>query len=180
MTLNEVRRSRRSLAILAVATAVMSAAVVSTAAVVTAALATGAAAPDPAGPSELLPHRTDLTPKDRAKVAKVLKAPIAFAKPEPFEPMSGGAATSRRIVNRDAFSQFSANLSFEDQQTFKVGNGIFRKFWVAAPASTQVSDGLGPLYMALADAVRGGDPETAKAAMMELTTAQAERMIDAV
>ena len=33
---------------------------------------------------------------------------------------------------------------------FKLGNAIFRKFWVSAPSSTKSSDGLGPLYNARA------------------------------
>jgi CxxC motif-containing protein (DUF1111 family) len=33
---------------------------------------------------------------------------------------------------------------------FKLGNALFRKLWVAAPASTKASDGLGPLYNARA------------------------------
>ena len=50
---------------------------------------------------------------------------------------------------------------------FKLGNGLFRKSWVAAPSSTKASDGLGPLYNAracqdchLKDG-RGHMPETA-------------------
>ena len=39
-------------------------------------------------------------------------------------------------------------MSFERELDFKVGNGLFRKLWVTAPASTRVSDGLGPLYNA--------------------------------
>jgi CxxC motif-containing protein (DUF1111 family) len=41
-------------------------------------------------------------------------------------------------------------MSFERELDFKVGNGIFRKLWVTAPASTRVSDGLGPLFNARA------------------------------
>ena len=39
-------------------------------------------------------------------------------------------------------------MSFERELDFKVGNGFFRKLWVTAPASTRVSDGLGPLFNA--------------------------------
>lgn len=39
-------------------------------------------------------------------------------------------------------------MSFERQLDFRVGDGIFRKVWVSAPASTVSSDGLGPLYNA--------------------------------
>ncbi|MFN3498469.1 MAG: thiol oxidoreductase, partial [Pannonibacter indicus] len=98
-----------------------------------------------AAQTRALDHRSDLSQGEREKAAQVLAAPENFAAPEPFEDMPGGAATSRKRINRDAFSHPSANLSFEEQQTFRVGNGIFRKFWVSAPSSTQASDGLGPL-----------------------------------
>ena len=64
--------------------------------------------------------------------------------------MQGGAGTSRKRVNQDAFSQSSANITFEEEGTFKLGNGIFRKVWVSAPSSTQASDGLGPIFNARA------------------------------
>ncbi|TGQ03208.1 di-heme oxidoredictase family protein, partial [Mesorhizobium sp. M2E.F.Ca.ET.219.01.1.1] len=69
-----------------------------------------------------------------------------FSKPEPFELMQGGAGTSRKDVSRDAFSQPSANITFEEEGTFRLGNALFRKNWVSSPSSTQASDGLGPLF----------------------------------
>jgi CxxC motif-containing protein (DUF1111 family) len=72
-----------------------------------------------------------------------------YSKIEPGEEMPGGSATSRQsVTNRDAFSHFSHGIGFEGEMRFKVGNAIFRKLWVAAPSSTQASDGLGPLYNA--------------------------------
>src|SRR5690606_6418955 len=73
-----------------------------------------------------------------------------FSRPEPFELLPGGAATTKKRVNADIFSQSSANITFEEEATFKLGNALFRKFWVSAPSSTQASDGLGPLYNARA------------------------------
>ena len=90
--------------------------------------------------------RTDLTPKDQARVLSVTRPTADFSKPEPFERMQGGAGTSRKDANRDAFSQSSANITFEEEGTFKLGNAIFRKNWVSSPSSTQASDGLGPLF----------------------------------
>ncbi|MBZ9985529.1 c-type cytochrome [Mesorhizobium sp. BH1-1-5] len=90
--------------------------------------------------------RTDLTPKDQARVLAVTRPTIDFTKPEPFELMQGGAGTSRKDVNRDAFSQSSANITFEEEGYFKLGNALFRKNWVSSPSSTQASDGLGPLF----------------------------------
>lgn len=95
-----------------------------------------------------LSHREDLAPGDRARVAGVLARTADFSKPEKFEAMQGGAATSRKRANGDAFSHPSANLTFEEQQTFRVGNGLFKKMWASSPASAQASDGLGPLYNA--------------------------------
>jgi CxxC motif-containing protein (DUF1111 family) len=92
--------------------------------------------------------RDDLTPKDLARVKAVTAAPKDFGKSESFELMQGGAGTSKKRVNADSFSQSSANITFEEEATFKLGNGLFRKTWVSAPSSTQASDGLGPLFNA--------------------------------
>ena len=96
--------------------------------------------------SNLPTTRTDLTPKDLARVEAVTRPTADFSKPEDFETMQGGAGTSRKRVNQDAFSQSSANITFEEEGTFKLGNALFRKNWVSAPSSTQASDGLGPLF----------------------------------
>ena len=93
-------------------------------------------------------NRTDLTAKDVKRVKAVTRSASVFSKPESFELLPGGAATTRKLVNRDSFSQFSANLKFEEEETFKLGNALFRKLWVSAPSSTQASDGLGPLFNA--------------------------------
>jgi CxxC motif-containing protein (DUF1111 family) len=90
------------------------------------------------------------TPEDQAKIAAVLTPPTDFSKPEPFEAKPAGAATVRATLTADAFSLHSANMPFEDEMRFKLGNALFRKLWVAAPASTKASDGLGPLYNARA------------------------------
>jgi CxxC motif-containing protein (DUF1111 family) len=37
-------------------------------------------------------------------------------------------------------------MDFKRELDFKIGNSIFRKNWVSAPASTNASDGLGPLF----------------------------------
>ena len=66
------------------------------------------------------------------------------------EDKPGGAATSKGPRNRSAFSNPSGNLPFDKQLDFKVGDGVFRKLWVAAPSSTKSSDGLGPLFNARA------------------------------
>jgi CxxC motif-containing protein (DUF1111 family) len=88
------------------------------------------------------------TPEEAARIAAVTAPATDFAAPEKFEARPGGAATSGEPVDANAFSHSSANMSFERELDFKVGNGFFRKLWVTAPASTQVSDGLGPLFNA--------------------------------
>ena len=85
---------------------------------------------------------------DAVRVAGVTRPTRDFSAPEAFERNTGGAATSLASPNANAFSHPSANMSFERQLDFHVGNGIFRKLWVSAPASTQSSDGLGPLHNA--------------------------------
>ncbi|HEY4191798.1 MAG TPA: di-heme oxidoredictase family protein [Mesorhizobium sp.] len=94
--------------------------------------------------------RSDLTPKDLARVEAITKPTHDFSKAEQFELMQGGAGTSKKRVNADAFSQSSANITFEEEGTFKLGNALFRKNWVSSPSSTQASDGLGPLFNARA------------------------------
>ena len=88
------------------------------------------------------------TAQERARIAGVLAPVEDFSAAEPFEAMPGGAATSRKLANRDAFSQSSANMPFERELDFKLGNGLFRKLWVSSPSSTRASDGLGPYYNA--------------------------------
>lgn len=94
--------------------------------------------------------RDDLNAKDRKRVERVVQPATTFQAPEQFERMQGGAGTSTKLVNRDALSQFNANLTFEQEETFKLGNALFRKLWVSSPSSTLASDGLGPLFNARA------------------------------
>ncbi len=101
-------------------------------------------------PPGLSPVRTDASAADLDRVRLVTAPATDFSKPEPFEALSGGAATSRKRPNQDAFSQSSANITFQQEGEFKLGNGLFRKLWVSAPSSTQASDGLGPMFNARA------------------------------
>jgi len=78
----------------------------------------------------------------------VVRPTTDFSKAEPYEALPAGAATSRKGINADSFSHSSANMSFERELNFKIGNGIFRRAWVSAPASAKSSDGLGPLFNA--------------------------------
>lgn len=85
-----------------------------------------------------------------SRVRKVLEPTTDFSQAEPFELMQGGAGTQITHIDRNAYSQETTTLSFERLQTFKLGNAMFNKFWVASPSSTQASDGLGPFFNARA------------------------------
>ena len=80
----------------------------------------------------------------------ILQPTNDFSKAEPYEALPGGALTYSKKINRDAFSHASANMSFERQADFQVGNALFQKLWVSSPSSTKKSDGLGPLFNARA------------------------------
>ncbi len=71
-----------------------------------------------------------------------------FTQAEQYERLPGGSTSHTKHINKDAFSHASANMSFEREMDFKIGNGFFKRLWVSAPASTQAADGLGPLYNA--------------------------------
>lgn len=92
------------------------------------------------------------------------------SEPDPAELLPGGAATAVNARGATAFSLASATLPFERAFDFRVGDGVFRRLWVSAPASVTSSDGLGPLYNArgcqschLRDG-RGRPPEAGEAA----------------
>ncbi|MEM7445568.1 MAG: di-heme oxidoredictase family protein [Pseudomonadota bacterium] len=76
----------------------------------------------------------------------ILTPSDTYDRPERYETNSGGAGSVRGPLNRNAFSQPSANISFAERADFNIGNSIFRRLWVSAPSSTAASDGLGPLY----------------------------------
>ena len=75
-------------------------------------------------------------------------APLRFAGLEPDERHAGGAGTSFHAPTRNAFSHPAQNLAPAQRTRFRVGDAVFRKLWVTAPASTAASDGLGPLFNA--------------------------------
>lgn len=96
------------------------------------------------------PH-LDIVPRTASEEARVAAAVVPtndFSAAEAFEANQGGAATVRPSATADAFSQPSANIGFDRELDFKVGNGLFKKLWVSSPSSTLASDGLGPLYNA--------------------------------
>lgn len=86
-----------------------------------------------------------------ARAASAVAPPSDFTKAEPFEGLPGGAATlTATTLPRDMFSLPSASMRAPRTLDFELGKALFDKLWVAAPASTRASDGLGPLYNARA------------------------------
>ena len=73
-----------------------------------------------------------------------------FSKAEKYERLPAGALTHKKKLNADAFSHASANMAFERELDFKIGNAFFKRIWVSSPSSTTSSDGLGPLFNARA------------------------------
>jgi len=82
--------------------------------------------------------------------SEVVKPTTDFSKPERFESLPAGALTHKKKINTNAFSHASANMSFERELDFQIGNAFFRRLWVSSPASTSSSDGLGPMFNARA------------------------------
>jgi CxxC motif-containing protein (DUF1111 family) len=90
--------------------------------------------------------------EDAGAAAESLLEPTTdFTKLETGEDKPGGGATSRGSTSTaNAFSLSSGNMDFKRELDFKIGNSIFRRNWVSAPASTDATDGLGPLFNARA------------------------------
>ena len=83
----------------------------------------------------------------------------AFARAAPWLFLSGcrcsgsaetPAAGTATVIDatRDAFSQPAPSLTPTHRAAFFVGNSLFNRSWVAAPASVEARDGLGPLFNA--------------------------------
>ena len=72
----------------------------------------------------------------------------------------GGAARVKiPAIARHAYMQPAGKLGDDGRFRFAIGEAVFSKLWVSAPASTKSSDGLGPLYNARSCSschVRGG------------------------
>ncbi|MES9831305.1 MAG: di-heme oxidoredictase family protein [Candidatus Thiodiazotropha sp. DIVDIV] len=51
-------------------------------------------------------------------------------------------------ISQHAFTHSISGLNSEQRVEFSIGKALFKRIWVSAPASTQATDGLGPLYNA--------------------------------
>jgi CxxC motif-containing protein (DUF1111 family) len=67
--------------------------------------------------------------------------------PSDDEALSGGRATVFD-ASRMAYAQAAPGLTAEHETEFFVGNAIFNRGWIAAPASVEQFDGLGPTFNA--------------------------------
>ena len=83
-----------------------------------------------------------------AQKARILAPASDFTRAEAHELYQGGSGTNTKRFDSNAFSLPSGTLSFEERSDFFIGNGVFDRPWVPAPASTLSSDGLGPYYNA--------------------------------
>lgn len=116
-------------------------------------LAGGVALGQTSAPPPLHDHHLSVIPRtaeEAARIGAAVAPATDFTAPERFEERPAGAATVPVIGTADAFSLPSANIGFDGELDFRVGNGLFRKLWVQSPSSTLASDGLGPLYNARA------------------------------
>ncbi|MEE8305576.1 MAG: di-heme oxidoredictase family protein [Candidatus Tectomicrobia bacterium] len=90
----------------------------------------------------LVSQEAYLAPQGEA-LSETSKAPLDVAPTA----LSGGAATVF-ATSRQAFSLPIPGLSPQQETRFFVGNSLFNRNWVTAPASTTARDGLGPLFNA--------------------------------
>ena len=85
--------------------------------------------------------------------------------PEWLTAQSGGDATIP-IANENAYARAIPTLPPEDLRKFTFGNRVFNTNWVAAPASVDAFDGLGPVFNRVSCSAchtrdgRGRPPET--------------------
>ncbi|HVY79716.1 MAG TPA: di-heme oxidoredictase family protein [Steroidobacteraceae bacterium] len=77
-----------------------------------------------------------------------------------------GGDTTIAIANENAFARAILTMSPADLRRFTFGNRLFNTNWVAAPASVEVFDGLGPVFNRVSCSAchtrdgRGRPPET--------------------
>jgi len=63
-----------------------------------------------------------------------------------IDPRLSGGATTVFVSHAGAFSLNAANMSSRRKGDFLIGNDFFEDPWVIAPSSTDLRDGLGPLF----------------------------------
>ena len=92
---------------------------------------------------------------------------------DPSEALLGGDTTIFDDGD-EAFAYPARNLSVDYRGPFQIGDGIFNRNWVAAPATPQGADGLGPTYNGVscsachANNGRGAPPQAANEGFLGL------------
>lgn len=77
------------------------------------------------------------------------KNTVDFTKSEKFERYPAGAASHSHVLNSDAFSFPSSNMSFDRQLLFSVGNRLFTRSWLSGKSDVYIgAGGVGPLLNA--------------------------------
>jgi CxxC motif-containing protein (DUF1111 family) len=79
--------------------------------------------------------------------ASLIAASCGDDEPAALDPHLGGD-TSRTTSSQTAFGLPAPSLTTEERRLFEVGDSLFTKNWVSAPASTTGRDGLGPMFNA--------------------------------
>ncbi|HZD53450.1 MAG TPA: di-heme oxidoredictase family protein, partial [Woeseiaceae bacterium] len=88
-------------------------------------------------------------PAVAALLGVLLKAAVCAAEepaPSWLTPQLGGANATAAIATPMAFAQPASRLATSDLRRFTFGNRVFNTNWVAAPASVEGFDGLGPVF----------------------------------
>lgn len=110
---------------------------------------------------------TPRTKTESRRVEAATRPTVDFSKSEAYEANPAGAATTPATTATKIFKSPSANMGFDRKMQFLLGEALFEKLWVSAPASTKASDGVGPLYNARScarchpNAGRGHPPKNA-------------------
>jgi CxxC motif-containing protein (DUF1111 family) len=100
-----------------------------------------------------------------AAQASKLPSP-AESGPQWLSARSGGESATLAIANENAYARAIATMPPEDLRRFTFGNRVFNTNWVAAPASVESFDGLGPVFNRVSCSAchtrdgRGRPPET--------------------
>lgn len=94
------------------------------------------------------PHLSPALPATTPDIRGETPALTTFEHPEPGEARAGGDTSIDALRDRNAFSRPSANMVFEREVDFLLGNELFRRVWDPAGEGDANRDGLGPLYNA--------------------------------
>ena len=89
-----------------------------------------------------------LAADELTKRQRLLLPTSDFTKPEKLEHYPGGTTGKFVKLDRDSLSHPTKSLGINGDMDYAIGRAMFEKLWAPAPAATQASNGLGPLYNA--------------------------------